>query len=95
MQENLEKAKLLARDLWNGKEYPRSSRETLADHVLATRAVDKCHAVLVGWQGEYHSNCPLDQRWLKISEIDNHAFRSSRARGPITRTNVLIKKEGL
>jgi hypothetical protein len=95
MKENLEKAKLLAHDLWNGKEYPRSSRETLADHVLATRAVDKCHAVLVGWQDEYHSNSPLDQRWLKFSEIDNYAFRSSRTRGPITRTTILIKKEGL
>jgi hypothetical protein len=95
MKENLEKTKLLARDLWNGKEYPRSSRETLADHVLATRAVDKCHAVLVGWQDEYHSISPLDQWWLKFSEINYHAFRSSRARGPLTRTNVLIKKEGL
>jgi hypothetical protein len=91
MQENLENVKLLARDLRNGKEYPRSSRETLADDVLATRAVDKCRAVLVGWQGEYYSNSPFDQRWLKFSEFDNHACRSSRARGPITRSNVLTK----
>ena len=94
MQENLENVKLLARDLRNGKEFPCSLRETLADHVLATRAVDKCRAVLVGWQGEYHSNSPLDQRRLKFSEIDYHTIRSSRARGPITRSNVLTKIGG-
>lgn len=54
MKDNLEKVKLLARDLRNGKEFPRSPRETLAGYVLAARAVDKCRAVLVGWEGEYH-----------------------------------------
>jgi hypothetical protein len=75
MKENLEKVQLLARDLRNGKQFPRSPRETLAGYVLAARAVDKCRAVLVGWQGEFHSNCPLDQRWLKFAEIDYGAFR--------------------
>src|ERR1051325_663423 len=76
MQENLEKVKTLARDLRTGKEFPRSPRETLGGYVLAARAVDKCRADLVGWQGEYHSNCPLDQRWLKFAEIDYQAFRA-------------------
>jgi len=40
MKENLEKVKLLARDLRNGKEFPRSPRETLGSYVLAARAVD-------------------------------------------------------
>jgi hypothetical protein len=75
MKENLEKVQLLARDLRNGKQFPRSPRETLGGYVLAARAVDKCRAVLVGWQGEFHSNCPLDQRWLKFAEIDYGAFR--------------------
>ncbi len=57
MHEDLEKVKLLARDLRDGKEFPRSPRSTLAGYVLAARAVDKCRAVLVDWQGEYHSNC--------------------------------------
>src|SRR5437879_13510159 len=74
--ENLEKVKLLARDLRDSKEYPRSPRETLGGYVLAARAVDKCRAVLAGSQGEYHSNCPLDQIWLKFAEIDYHAYRS-------------------
>jgi uncharacterized protein DUF5069 len=81
MKENLEKVELLARDLREGKEYPRSPRTTLGGYVLAARAVDKCRAVLVGWQGEYHSNCPLDQRWLKFAEIDYDTFRSFVATG--------------
>jgi len=81
MKENLEKVKLLARDLRDGKGFPRSPRETLAGYVLAARALDKCRAVLVGWQGEYHSNCPLDQRWLKFAEIDYNAYRSFVATG--------------
>ncbi|MGD0651056.1 MAG: DUF5069 domain-containing protein [Verrucomicrobiia bacterium] len=76
MKKDLAKVKLLARDLRDGKEYPRSPRTTLAGYVLAARAVDKCRAVLVGWQGEFHSNCPLDQIWLKFAKIDYNAFRS-------------------
>src|SRR5262245_51524499 len=81
MKENLEKVRLLARDLRDGKQWPRSPRETLAGYVLAARAVDKCRADLVGWQGEFHSNCPLDQRWLKFAEIDYAAFRTFVATG--------------
>src|SRR5437879_2371579 len=81
MDKNLEKVKLLARDLRDGKQFPRSPRETLADYVLAARAVDKCRAVLAGWQGEYHSNCPLDQGWLKFAEIDYDALKSFVATG--------------
>ena len=81
MKENLEKVKLQARDLRNGKEFPRSPRETLGGYVLAARAVDKCRAVLVGRQGKYHSNCPLDQQWLKFAEIEYGTYRSFVATG--------------
>jgi hypothetical protein len=81
MQENLEQVKLLTRDLRDGKEFPRSPRAMLAGYVLAARAVDKCRAVLVGWEGEFHSNCPVDQIWLKFAEIDFNAFRSFVATG--------------
>jgi uncharacterized protein DUF5069 len=81
MKDDLEKVKLLARDLRDGKEFPRSPRETLAGYVLAARALDKCRAVLAGWQGEFHSNCPLDQRWLKFAEIDYAEYRSFVATG--------------
>jgi len=80
-KENIEKVKLLTRDLRDGREYPRSPRETLGGYVLAARALDKCRAVLAGCEGEYHSDCPLDQRWLKFAEIDYKAFRSFVATG--------------
>ena len=81
MKPNLEKLKLLSRDLRDGKEYPRSPREMLGGYVLAARAVDKCRAVLLGQEGEYHSNCPLDQRWLKFAQIDYDAFKAFVAAG--------------
>src|SRR5215471_10956219 len=81
MKETLDKVKLLAPDLRDGKNYPRSPRETLAGYVLAARALDKCRAVLTGTQGEYHSNCPLDQRWLKFAGIDYDDFKSVVASG--------------
>src|SRR6187397_2814348 len=81
MTENLEKVKLLARDLRDGKNFPRSPRATLAGYVLAARAVDKCRAVLLDWHGGYHSNCPLDQRWLNFAGIDYGDFRSLVATG--------------
>lgn len=81
MNENLEKVKLLARDLRNGKQFPRSPRETLGGYVLAARAVDKCRAVLSGTEGEYHSNCPLDQIWLSFAKIAYDDFRAFVASG--------------
>ena len=38
-------------------------------------------AALVGWEGEYHSNCPLDQRWLSFAEINYDEYRSFVATG--------------
>ncbi len=81
MDKDVEKMKLLTRDLRDGKEFPRSPRQTLAGYVLAARAVDKCRAVLAAGKGRYHSNCPLDQRWLKFAEIDYDDFRSFVATG--------------
>src|SRR5437868_6781525 len=76
MNENLEKVRLMAPDLRNSKEYPSSPRKTLGGYVLAARAVDKCRAVLAETGGEYHSNCPLDQIWLKFAEIKYEDFRA-------------------
>lgn len=81
MKADLEKVKKLARDLRQDKEVPRSPRETLGGYALAARAVDKCRAALVGWQGDYLSNCPLDQRWLRFAGIDYEAFRGIVATG--------------
>ena len=81
MKANLEKVKMLARDLRGDKESPRGPRETLGGYALAARALDKCRAALVGWQGAYLSNCPLDQRWLRFGGIDYEAFRAFVATG--------------
>lgn len=81
MKEDLETVKSLARDLREDKESPRSPREKLGGYALAARALDKCRAALVGWQGEYFSNCPLDQRWLKFAELDYNTFRDFVATG--------------
>ena len=81
MRPDLEKVRLLARDLRGGKQYPRSPRETLGGYVLAARAVDKCRAVLAGVEGDYHSNCPLDQIWLNFAEIKYDDFRAFVATG--------------
>jgi hypothetical protein len=81
MKADLEKVKKLARDLRDDKESPRSPRETLGGYALAARALDKCRAALVGWQGDYLSNCPLDQRWLGFAGIDYEAFRGFVATG--------------
>jgi len=81
MKADLEKVKKQARDLREYKESPRSPRETLSGYALAARALDKCRAALVGWQGDYLSNCPLDQRWLRFAGIDYEAFRGFVATG--------------
>lgn len=68
-----------ARDLRKGP--PRSPKETLGGYALAARAVDKCRAVLVGWEGDYTSNCPPNQRWLSFAAIDYREFRAFVATG--------------
>ncbi|WP_447601811.1 DUF5069 domain-containing protein [Nitrospira sp. Nam80] len=81
MKENLEQVRSLARDLRDDKESPRSPRVKLGGYALAARALDKCRATLVGWQGEYFSNCPLDQRWLTFAGIDYNRFKAFVASG--------------
>ena len=81
MNENIDESKLLARDLRGGGTFPRSPRETLGGYVLAARALDKCRSELAGWGGEYHSNCPVDQIWLKFAEINYDEFRAAVATG--------------
>jgi hypothetical protein len=81
MKQDLEKVKELARDLRDDKSSPRGPHVTLGGYALAARALDKCRAALVGRQGDYLSNCPLDQRWLRFAEIDYGSFRSYVATG--------------
>jgi len=68
-------------DLRGGKIFPRGPREKLGGYVLAARALDKCRSDLAGIIGDYHTNCPLDQIWLKFAKIDYDDFRSFIATG--------------
>src|SRR5258705_11017459 len=49
---------------------PRSPRSRLGGYALLPRMLDKGRATLAGKHGEYHFNCPLDQRFLSFAGID-------------------------
>lgn len=49
---------------------PRSPRTRLGGYVLLPRMLDKRRATLAGKNGEYHSNCPLEQHLLNCIGID-------------------------
>jgi hypothetical protein len=49
---------------------PRSPRTRLGGYALLPRMLDKGRATLAGTNGEYHFNCPLDQRFLGFVGID-------------------------
>ena len=49
---------------------PRSPRCRLGGYALLPRMLDKGRATLAGTNGEYHYNCPLDQRFLSFVGID-------------------------
>jgi hypothetical protein len=79
MNANLEKVKKLAKDL--RKEDPRPAHVELAGFPMAARCLDKCRASLVGWQGDFKYNCPMDQEFLSEAELDAEEFRSFVATG--------------
>jgi len=55
---------------------PRSPRVKLGGYVILPRMLDKGRALLAGLQGEYHYNCPLDQRFLDFVGIDAEALKA-------------------
>src|SRR3569833_2498433 len=73
MIQNLDKVKRLAKDL--RREEPRPPSEELGGYPLAARCLDKCRATLVGWQGDFTYNCPLDQEYLGEAELDAEEFK--------------------
>ncbi len=60
---------------------PRSPRLRLGGYVLLPRMLDKGRAEIVGKNGEYHYNCPLDQRIINFLGIDPAALRGQLAAG--------------
>ncbi len=60
---------------------PRSARVRLGGYVLLPRMLDKCRASLIGKNGDYHYNCPLDQRFLNFTGIDPDVLKAEVAKG--------------
>jgi len=60
---------------------PRSVRARLGGYVLLPRMLDKGRAEIAGTSGEYHYNCPLDQRILGFLGIEAEALRVELATG--------------
>lgn len=60
---------------------PRSPRVQLGGYVTLPRMIDKCRATVAAKNGEYHYNCPLDQRLLNFAGVDAEAFKAQVASG--------------
>ena len=60
---------------------PRSPRSRLGGFVILPRLLDKCRATLIGKNGEYHFNCPLDHHFLKFAGIDAELLKAEVAKG--------------
>ena len=60
---------------------PRSPRVRLGGFVILPRMLDKGRAALADKNGEYHYNCPLDQRFVAFAQIDAEALSSQLAMG--------------
>ncbi len=63
------------------KQPPRSPRVRLGGYVMLPRCLDKGRATIAGKQGEYHYNCPLDQRILNFAGIKAEALKKQLAAG--------------
>jgi len=63
------------------KQPPRSARVRLGGYAILPRCLDKGRATLIGKNGEYHFNCPLDQRVLGFIGIDAEALKKELGTG--------------
>src|SRR4051812_2542820 len=53
---------------------PRSPRTRLGGYVHLPRLIDKARAVVAGKNGDFHYNCPMDQRFWAFTGINPDAF---------------------
>jgi hypothetical protein len=60
---------------------PRSARVRLGGYVILPRMLDKCRATINNKAGEYHFNCPLDQRFFEFVGIKAEALKKQAAQG--------------
>ena len=78
---NTEKLRAQAPDL--NRNAPRSPYVALGEEfpAVAARLVDKCRAELLGQSGEYHFNCPMDQKFLVAAGLEAEPLREFIATG--------------
>ena len=60
---------------------PRSVYTRLGGYATLPRMLDKGRAEIAGKNGEYHYNCPLDQRILEFLGIEAEALKAELATG--------------
>lgn len=60
---------------------PRSMRVRLGGYVILPRMLDKCRAELVGKNGVFHYNCPLDRHLIQFLGIDPEPLKAEVATG--------------
>ncbi len=60
---------------------PRSPRVRLGGYVILPRMLDKGRATIAGKHGEYHYNCPMDQRFLNFVGVKADALKKQLAAG--------------
>src|SRR3954471_24318897 len=53
---------------------PRSPRTRLGGFAQLPRLIDKARAVAAGKGGEFHYNCPVDQRFFGFTGVNPEAF---------------------
>ncbi len=66
---------IIDRDLT--REAPHSPRARLAGFVIASRAVDKCRAGMIGKLGDYHYDSPLDNELFSFKGINGAQFEAA------------------
>jgi hypothetical protein len=60
---------------------PRSPRVRLGGYAALPRMLDKGRAAIIGKNGEYYYNCPLDQRVLSFLGIEPEDLKAQLAAG--------------
>ena len=66
---------------------PRSPRVRLGGYVILPRMLDKGRATEAGKHGEYHYNCPMDERFLNFVGVSADALKKQLADRKSTRLN--------
>lgn len=60
---------------------PRSPRVRLGGYAILPRMLDKGRATIIGKNGEYHFNCPLDQHVVRFIGFDPVALLAELKKG--------------